>query len=94
MEKKIFEIKIGDILTSRTDLDLINRNNQQVWVMNHIFINPDQHDEHEISLLMQKVTDFVKESGFPVWVLDPIAIEYFKMHPELENIWTQKPFSI
>ncbi|TSO25867.1 N-acetyltransferase [Lactobacillus sp. LL6] len=94
MEKKIFEIKIGDILTSRTDIDLIKKNNQQIWVMNHIFINPTNHDEHEISLLMEKVINFIKQSGISIWVLDPIAIEYFKKHPELNNIWAEQPFSI
>lgn len=94
MKKEVFEIKIGDILTSRTDIDLIKKANQQIWVMNHIFINPTNHDKHEISLLMKKVTSFVKHSGFSIWVLDPIAIEYFKMHPELNDIWTEQPFSI
>lgn len=91
--KKFFTLKNNDdIITSRTDLDLINRPDQKVWVMNHIFINPDNHNEHEISILMEKVVKFVKESNKQVWPLDPIAIKYFKKHPELDDIWYHKPF--
>ena len=39
-------------ITSRTDLDLIHRPDETVWIMNHIFLNPDEHDPHELSLLM------------------------------------------
>lgn len=93
MQEKTFEIKINEVLTSKTDLTLIEKNNEQIWVMNHIFINPNQHSEHEISLLMKKVITFVKESKLKIWPLDPIAIKYFKMHPELADMWTQKPYS-
>lgn len=90
--KKVFILKnTADILTSRTDLDLIKRSDQEVWLMNHIFINPEQHDQHEISLLMEKVIAFVKETNNPVWPLDPIAIKYFQKHPELNKLWYHKP---
>lgn len=94
MNKEIFEIKVDEILTSRTDIDLIEKNNEKIWVMNHIFINPVEHDQHEISLLMKKVIDFVKESNHKIWPLDPIAIEYFKRHSELRDIWVEKPYII
>lgn len=93
MNKKIFEIKTGDVLTSRTDIDLIEKNGEKIWVMNHIFINPTEHDQHEISLLMNQVVDFIKENKQKIWPLDPIAIEYFRMHPELNNIWVEQPYS-
>lgn len=92
MKKQIFEIKTGDVLTSRTDIDLIEKNGEKIWVMNHIFINPTEHDEHEISLLMEKVLDFIKTTKQKIWPLDPIAIEYFNRHPELTDIWAEKPY--
>lgn len=92
--KKFFTLRNeDDIITSRTDLDLITRSDQEVWVMNHIFINPDHHDEHEISILMKKVVAFVKESQKQIWPLDPIAIKYFEKHPELKDLWYHKPFN-
>lgn len=30
MNKEIFEIKVDDILTSRTDIDLIEKNNEKI----------------------------------------------------------------
>lgn len=80
-------------ITSRTDLDLIKRKDATVWVMNHIFLNPDEHDPHEISLLMKQVLAYVQESGKKVWPLDPIAIKYFEKHPELNDIWYHHPFT-
>lgn len=41
---------------------------------------------------MKKVIDFVKESNHKIWPLDPIAIEYFKRHSELRDIWAEKPY--
>ncbi|WP_281829118.1 MULTISPECIES: hypothetical protein [Lactobacillus] len=61
--------------------------------MNHLFLNPEQHDQHEISLIMHDVVVFVQESEKKIWPLDPIAIKYFKQHPELEAIWYHKPFN-
>ena len=79
--KKYFTLSNSndDQITSRTDLD--------------IFINPDEHDPHEISLLMKQVIAYVQESGKKVWPLDPIAIKYFEKHPELNNIWYHRPFT-
>lgn len=79
-------------ITSRTDLDLIQRKDANIWVMNHIFINPATHDEHEIGLLMKQVMIYVQKSGKKVWPLDPIAIKYFEKHPELKAFWYHKPF--
>lgn len=92
--KKYFTRKNdNDIITSRTDLNLIERKNKTVWIMNHLFLNPEQHDQHEISLIMHDVVVFVQESEKKIWPLDPIAIKYFKQHPELEAIWYNKPFN-
>lgn len=82
----------NDQLTSSTDIDLIHRKDKTVWVMNHIFLNPDEHDEHELSLLMQKVVSYVQDTNYPIWPLDPIAIKYFEKHPELADIWYHKPY--
>ena len=79
-------------ITSSTDIDLIQRIDKTVWVMNHIFLNPDEHDEHELSLLMQEVITYVKNTDYPIWVLDPIAIKYFEKYPDLKNIWYHKPY--
>ena len=90
--KKVFTRKASnDVLTSETVLDLIDRKDESVWVMNHIFINPDQHDEHEISLLMDEVMEFIKDSNKKIWPLDPIAIIYFEQHSELTKYWYHKP---
>ncbi|WP_308557673.1 hypothetical protein [uncultured Lactobacillus sp.] len=93
--KKYFTLSNSDNgqITSQTDLDLINRKDETVWVMNHIFLNPDEHDPHELSLLMNQVIKYVQESNKKVWPLDPIAIKYFEKHPELNEIWYHKPFS-
>lgn len=93
--KKYFTLTNSDHqqITSRTDLDLLKRKDESVWIMNHIFLNPDQHDPHELSLLMNRVIPYIKESGYKVWPLDPIAIKYFKKHPELNNIWYHRPFN-
>lgn len=92
-KKKFFTRKTAETITSRTDLDLITRKDRQVWVMNHLFINPDQHDPHEISLLMEEVITFVKQTNYQIWPLDPIAIAYFKKHPELNQLWYHKPYN-
>ena len=93
--KKYFTLSNSDNgqITSQTDLDLINRKDETVWVMNHIFLNPDEHDPHELSLLMNQVIKYVQESNKKVWPLDPIAIKYFEKHPELNEIGYHKPFS-
>lgn len=92
--KKYFTLTNSDNgrITSRTDLDLIERKDETVWVMNHIFLNPDEHDPHELSLLMEQVIDYVKKSGKKIWLLDPIAIKYFEKHPELNDIWYHMPY--
>lgn len=79
-------------ITSSTDIDLIKRNDGNVWVMNHIFLNPDQHDDHELSLLINDVISYIKTSSYPLWPLDPIAIKYFEKHPELNDLWYHKPY--
>lgn len=93
--KKCFTLTNSDNqqITSRTDLDLLKRKDGSVWVMNHVFLNPDQHDPHELSLLMAQVIAYVKKSGHKVWPLDPIAIKYFEKHPELKDIWYHRPFN-
>lgn len=92
-DKKKFFIRKDEqgTLTSSTDLDLIDRKDGEVWLMNHIFINPDKHDDHEISLLLEEVISFIKDSNKKIWPLDPIAITYFKKHPELNDFWYHKP---
>ena len=80
-------------ITSRTDLDLIHRPDETVWIMNHIFLNPDEHDPHELSLLMKQVIKYIQESCKRVWPLDPIAIKYFEKHPELSDLWYHRPFN-
>ena len=93
-KKKYFTLKTSDDqITSSTDIDLIERKDATVWIMNHIFLNPDEHDPHELSLLMEKVISYTQESGYPIWPLDPIAITYFEKHPEYETIWYHRPFS-
>lgn len=92
--KKYFTLTNSDDnqITSRTDLDLIKRKDETVWVMNHVFLNPDKHDPHEITLLMKQVITYVQESGKKVWPLDPIAIKYFEKHPELNDLWYHQPY--
>ena len=80
-------------ISSKTTLTLIKRADTNFWVMNHLFLNPAEHDKHELSLLLQEVISYVRSTDIKVWPLDPIAIQYFKKHPQLNDIWHHQPFS-
>ncbi len=41
---------------------------------------------------MDTVLDIAKESGYPIWPLDPLIIDYFEKHPEFHQIWYHRPF--
>lgn len=94
MKEKVFTLctSSNNVITSSTSLQLIKRQDS-VWVMNHIFINPATHNEHELSLLFTKVLAFIRQSNYPVWPLDPIAIHYLKKHPEYHSLWYHAPYS-
>lgn len=95
IQKKIFRLTNSpqNQPSSKTELILIPRQDEEVWVMGHIFLNPDQHAPHELSQLLAQVVDFVQKSGKRLWVLDPLAIQYLYKHPELNNLWYEPPFS-
>ncbi|MBA1392564.1 hypothetical protein EQ500_01435 [Lactobacillus sp. XV13L] len=80
-----------DVLTCRWTMDRIERNDGPVWIMNHMFINPDADRDQVLRKEMHTVQLIARESHVPVWPLDPMVIDYFKIHPEFDRIWYHKP---
>ena len=86
-ENQSFEKNINNQLAYRLHYNIINKNNQEVMVLDHIFINPEVKIDLTTELLNQ-VIDFAKNHQLKIWPLGPISLQYFKNNPELvRNIW-------
>lgn len=81
-----------DVLICHWTLDLIKRQYQQVWVMNHLFINPQVDFNKQLAEEMETLKIFGQESGHLIWPLDPAVIEYFKNHQAFHKFWYHHPF--
>lgn len=82
------------LFASRYTIDLINRKDGKVWIMNHFFVNPEKDFNQELAKEMPKLQLIAQKSGYPIWPLDPGVIAYFKEHSEYYSIWYHKPFQI
>ena len=86
----------NDVLVCRWTMDQIDRKDGTVWVMNHFFFVPTEDSKKSMPRLlddeMDTVLDIAKESGYPIWPLDPLIIDYFEKHPEFHKIWYHRPF--
>lgn len=80
-------------LISRWTMDKIKRNDSTVWVMNHFFVNPNSNLEEILEKEMPTILLLAQKSGYPIWPLDPIVIDYFEKHPEFHKIWYHRPYS-
>lgn len=80
-------------LTARTNLRLIKRPDQTVWLMGHVFVRPASDQKETLNSLMQSVIAFVSKTAYPLWPLDPLIITYFKHHPEQQPLWYHRPYS-
>lgn len=72
-------------------LDLIQRKDQQVWVMNHLFISPAVDFDQQLAAEMKTLQLFGQKSNDPIWPLDPAVIAYFKGHPDFHKFWYHAP---
>lgn len=79
-------------LLCRWSMDLIERKDGQVWVMNHFFVNPHFNTAEALSEEMPIALDFAKKSGHSIWPLDPMVISFFEQHPAYHEIWYHRPF--
>lgn len=88
----------NDVLVCHWTMDKIKHKDTTIWVMNHFFFNPTNDSQKSIPLLldeeMETAKSISKESGCPIWPLDPKIIDYFKNHPDFYDIWYQKPFTV
>jgi hypothetical protein len=80
-------------LICRWSMDKINRQTGPIWVMNHLFINPDVNSKQILHDQMKVVMEIAQKSQIPVWPLDPQVIAYFSQHSEFDKIWYHKPYS-
>lgn len=86
-ENQSFEKNINNQLAYRLHYNIIDKNNQKVMVLDHIFINPEIKNDLTDSLLTQ-VIDFAKDNQYKIWPLGPKTLKYFKEHPELvKSVW-------
>lgn len=91
---QIFQVKDDNgELICRWTMDKIKRKDATVWVMNHIFINPQKDSKQILHDQMKIVMLIAQESQIPVWPLDPMIIDYFKHQPDFANIWYHRPDS-
>ena len=74
-------------------MDKIERKDATVWIMNHLFINPNKDSKKILHDQMQTVMNIAQKSQLPVWPLDPVVINYFDEHPEFAGIWYHRPNS-
>ena len=72
-------------------MDKIKRTDGKVWVINHMFIAPNQNKEAVLDKNMALVMEFAKNTKLPIWTLDPLVIDYFQRHPEFHKIWYHRP---
>ncbi|CCI85202.1 hypothetical protein [Lactobacillus pasteurii] len=92
--KQIFEkYDQNHQLLYRWSMDLINHRTQAVWVMNHLFINPDFQAQTALDIAFDKVLELAKSTQTKVWPLDPRVISDFKTRPNSKEIWYQSPAS-
>lgn len=80
-----------NVMICRWTMDKIDRQDGQVWVMNHFFINPNANKVQILDKEMGTAIDIAQKSNLPIWPLDPMIIDYFAEHPEFANIWYHKP---
>lgn len=81
----------NDVLTCRWTMDQIQRQDGSVWVMNHFFVNPQCDLTKTLDREMPTLLIIARDSGLPVWPLDPLVITYFKKHPQYQKIWYHQP---
>lgn len=83
----------NEMLTSRWTMDLINRQDGKVWVMNHFFVNPKANLQKELGEEMKTAKFIAQKSHHPIWPLDPVVINYFENHPDFYSFWYNRPYS-
>ncbi|WEV41059.1 hypothetical protein [Lactobacillus sp. ESL0681] len=80
-----------DVLTCRWTMDKMQRQDGEVWVMNHLFINPQADSNKILTEEMEFILEIAQETKTPIWPLDPMVIDYFNKHDEFSKIWYHKP---
>lgn len=81
------------MLMAKTQIDLVDKGKEKVWVLEHVFVDPSLDPKREVPDLMELVTNFIKRDGHKLWPLDPSAINFFQKNDVLGPLWYQKPFS-
>lgn len=81
------------VMQCRWTMDKIERADGEVWLMNHMFINPDANKDQILAQEMNTLLFIAQESKILVWPTDPMVIDYFNKHAEFSKIWYHKPAS-
>lgn len=93
---QLFEIyDNNNVLVCRWTMDQIERKDSTVWIMNHFFLVPTKATKEAMPRLLDKemntALDIAKESGYPIWPLDPMIIDYFAKHSKFHQVWYHCP---
>ena len=77
----------------RWTMELIKRQDKKIWVMNHLFLNPDYDQTTIFENAITALRSFIVQQELLIWPLDPMVIDYFKhsADQELKSYWYHQP---
>lgn len=77
----------------RWTMEPIRRQGKKIWVMNHLFLNPDYDQKAIFEHAITALRSFIVQQELPIWPLDPLVIDYFELNAdeELKAYWYHQP---
>ena len=82
LDDKIFSVSEGKVIA---EIDFPHRDEKRVNIT-HVFVDESLRGQGIASNLMKLAYDYIKSKGWMIVAKCPYAIEWFKKHPDYQDI--------
>lgn len=82
LDDKIFSVSDGKVIA---EIDFPHRDEKRVNIT-HVFVDESLRGQGIASNLMKLAYDYIKSKGWMIVAKCPYAIEWFKKHPDYQDI--------